>query len=296
VPEPDDLLDRLRSDRPFAYARLPHGFWESVWMLEVAEKGITSEPRSRGLSPQERRALAERFCASVRWRKGTFAPLFIDESLADVAAHAGHPDFFRAVAFRGSLAVETAMAGGWPPRDVVLALFARHYRPDETLYDAMIWKRWLIRGQLRDLPGLCLGHPVVLVANHFFATLGRRWKLDEFDHVQIPPRRSHWQRWPLLERVMQAVQAAVERGRRPPVVLLQCGGSLANWLITRLFARFPGVFYLDLGQALDGWFLDVLDEKFPQDHGRMIIESCRLEQYYRERKKGAYAAWLKTFK
>jgi hypothetical protein len=297
VPDHVELFERLRDGRPFAYARLPHGFWDTLWMLHVAEQAVGDDERTRALSAPERHALAERLCASVRKGKGNFAAGYIDEVLADIPAHADHPDFMRSVAFRAPGKFENATAKAlWPPPDEVLRLFARHYRPDETLYDAMVWKRLLVAGPLKDLPDLCRGHPVVLVANQNFAQLGARWDLEDCTHVRIPPNHSQSQRWPLLDRVSQALTAAAARGKRPPIFISQCGGSLAYWLVTRLFGRHPKVFYLDLGQALDGWFLDLIGDKspWPGTYARSIIANCELEPFYRRIQGADYERWLET--
>jgi hypothetical protein len=294
-PDHQELLGRLRENRPYAYARLPHGFWDTLWMLDVAEQAVSADERARGLSAAERHAIAERLSASVRRGKGNFAARYIDEVLAAVPLHTDHPDFLRAVSFRAPGKIDNASARAlWPPPDEVLRLFARHYRPEETLYDANLWKRLLVGGQLKALPGLVRDHPVVLVANNNFAQLGARWDLPDCTHIRIPPNHSQSQRWTLLERISQALTAAASRGSRAPVLISQCGGSLAYWLITRLFPRHPKVFYLDLGQALDGWFLDIMGDKtpWPGSYARRIIASCELEPFYRKILGKGYDAWL----
>jgi hypothetical protein len=301
IPEPCTLMDRFRADRPFAYARLPHGFWDALWMIETAESAIAADALVQWIEPPQRRALATRLCAAARHSHGAFAPAFMDEVLDDIGAHAGHPDFFRAVSFKGQLVTDDEALLHYPsvpPQEEVMRLFASHFRPDEAIYDGTLWKRLLIAGSLGDLPGLCRDRPVVLVANRLFAKLGDRWRIGDFTHVRIPPRLSQWQRWDLLARTTEAIEAARTRSGRAPVVLTQCGGSLAFWLITRLFGRFPSAFYIDLGQALNGWFLDVLDVmKTPwmRLYARSIIENCKLEHFYRARKGANYDEWLRAF-
>jgi nucleoid DNA-binding protein len=70
---------------------------------------------------------------------------------------------------------------------------------------------------------------------------------------------------------------------------------LAWWLITRLFSHYPRVFYLELGQALGGWFFDVLESlaaPWARVYAPSIIENCRLEPYYRARLSQDYGEWL----
>jgi hypothetical protein len=296
VPEPGTFAERLESDRPFAYARLPHGFWDALWMRVMAQSEIESDARAAASSPPHRRALATRLCAAVRHSNGAFAPAFMDEVLGDIPLHAANPAFFRAVSFKGQLVTDDLMSyPAVPSQGEVLQLFAQHFEPEETIYDGTLCKKLLITGHLKRLPELCRERPVVLVTNRFLAALGKRWMLKDFTHVRIPRRRSQWQRADLLARASQAVEAAVARGGRPPVVLTQCGGSLAFWLITRLVGRFPDAFYIDLGQALNGWFMDALDAgnmPWLKIYGRLIIENCGLEPYYRARIGPDYQRWL----
>ncbi len=75
---------------------------------------------------------------------------------------------------------------------------------------------------------------------------------------------------------------ADSHGTKRPIILLQ-GGSFAYWLIERLFAWDPGVFYLDLGQTLHTWFLDIktLRARWTRMHPRMMMQNCDLDAYYR---------------
>ena len=297
VPEPETFIERLRADRPFAYARLPHGFWDALWMFDVTEAGLAADARARTLSPAQRRALAIRLCASLRSIHGGFAPSFIDEVIADIPLHAARPDFFRGVSFKGYPTHDEDVFGRRvvPPGDAVARIFARHFRTEEVLYDGTLWKRLLIAGYLEELPALCRGRPVVVVASKPFSELGMRWQLDDFTHIEIPLTLTQWQRWDLLTRTSQAVAAACARSGRPPVVLTRCGGSLAFWLITRLFTEYPRVFYVDLGQALGGWFFDVLEvggSAWARIYANPVIANCHLEPFYRARLGTRYDEWL----
>jgi hypothetical protein len=298
VPEPAALLDRLENDRPFAFARLPHGFWDSVWTVSVAEAAISAHDRGRSLTADERHALAGRYCAAARPGRPNFSGSFMDEVLAAIPLNAGHPDFLRAVSFVGKPNCDEDVWGERTalPRDAVLGLFARHYQPEEPIYDALLWKRWLIAGRLGELPRLARERPVVLVANQDFATLGQRWQLNDFTHIRIPPRHSQRRRWALLKEVSGVLGAARARSRRPPLLITQCGGALAYWLHARLFSAHPGgAFYIDMGQALNGWFFDLLqphDSPWMRIYARSVIENCALEPFYRKLKGTAYDDWF----
>jgi hypothetical protein len=303
VPEPSLLLRRFRLDRPFAFARLPHGVWDTFWQLDTAEQALLADERTRDLPAAQLGALAARVCLarygdSAKFdNNGNFAPQFVEEVKASISVHAARPEFMRAVAFLGYPTFkEVAIGSESSPRgSALLRLFAAHFQAGETVHDAMWPKRLLIAGHLRHLPDLCRDRPVVLVASRYFQDLASRWRLPTFTHVEIPPKLAQWQRWDLLGRATEAVAEARARGGRPPVVLTQCGGALSYWLITRLFSKFDDVFYLDLGQALDGWFFDLAElrvYRWMKVYCRSVIAHCRLEPYYRELKGDAYDDWF----
>jgi len=298
VPAPDRLFQRLREDHPFSMVRLPEGFWEALWMLRTAETVLSGDLRLRALPAAQRHALAVRFCAETRPHHGMFAPSFSDEVLGDIAAHAAHPDFLRGVSFKGYPTHDEQITGRrtFPPREQLARLFSEYFRPDEPVYDGTLWKRFLVSGRLKELPGICRGHPVILVGPRVLSSLGERWPLAAYTHVEIPPSLTQYQRWDLLERTQAAVESARAAGGRSPIVLTQCGGSLAFWLVTRLFSWFPDAFYLDLGQALDGWFFDKLDLRQPwtRVYARSVIANCGLEPFYRLHKGADYDAWFES--
>lgn len=299
VPEPEMLLGRLREDRPYAYARLPHGFWDCLWQLDTARAAIAADPGTRDAPREQRDALAARLCAKrYPATAAAFAPHFLDEVLADIPVHAREPDFLRAVAFSGYPTYREKAIGNHSARGRALtALVAAHFAPEEPLYDAMLWKRMLISGHLKELPALCRERPVVLVTSRYFADLPNRWRLERFHHVVIPPSDSHWERHEILERTKAALSRFTAPGTPSPIVLTQCGGSLAFWLITRLYAGLPRAFYLDLGQALDGWFFDNAEirvYRWMKVYTRSVIANCELEPYYRRLKGSSYDEWFSS--
>ena len=82
-------------------------------------------------------------------------------------------------------------------------------------------------------------------------------------------------------------------------MLTQCGASLAFWLISRLFAHQPKVFYVDLGQALNGWFFDVEDikvNKWMCMYAQSVIANGDLEEYYGQHLGSKYADWFRSLR
>lgn len=298
IPEPDFFLDRLQSDQPFAFARLPHGFWDALLLKEHIEDVLADDPRAKILSAPERSALAARIGMKLQPHHGAFAERFMDDVCAEISTHADNPDFFLSIAFNGFPTWDEQFflrRHTEKMQEERLDLLAKTFTPEQRLYDARQWKRLLIAGDLRHLPEICSRRHVILVASDYFADLGNRWRLKEFSHICIPRALSQWHRWELLARLKDSIQRAKSAsGQQPPVVLMQCGGSLAFWLISRLFSHDPEVFYLDLGQALNGWFFDKEIELYVWTviYARPVIENCGLAPYYRNLIGDEFEAWF----
>jgi hypothetical protein len=211
---------------------------------------------------------------------------------ADLRSRPRHPDFLMSVAFKGNPTVDEEIFEGSPAIHRVdferLDIFARYFAPDEAIYDANIFKRWLLSGDLRGLPAAARARPVILMGADLLSTLGSRWQLPWFSHIVIPPEFSYPMRRQLLDtclsRVAEAKEAASRLGLRKPLFILQ-GSSFAFWFQVRLFAQHPDIFCIDLGQALHAWFYDM--KKIPlrtwgRRYAPTIVRNCGLEGYYAE--------------
>jgi len=107
------------------------------------------------------------------------------------------------------------------------------------------------------------------------------------------PEHWKWSSYPATVGVV-AAPAWLDAGW----VLDKLGGrdaAAARFLIYyALFPEFPGVFYLNLGQALNGWFIDVEeldDQRRMKVYARSIIANCDLEPFCRRVKGASYEDW-----
>lgn len=255
-PHPDIILSRLASNRPFAYARLTHGLWDSLYIVQEIAELLGNDPQCQSLTGEEIKAAATRLFAHNYLSQGKSLGVenFCNEIEQDLLGNPRDDDFWTAIAVRGLPTFDDGIYG--LDRDGLNArmnLIARFLSPDDTLYDAMMWKRWALSGALSRLAQAVRGHPVVLVGPSKFHTLGQKWNLPEYRHVAIGPQLSQLIRHEILERTLTSVRAAIRPDRPKPIVMFQCG-SLAYWLIRRLRSRCPDAFYLDIGQALDLWY------------------------------------------
>jgi hypothetical protein len=302
IPPPRFFLDRLSRDVPFGCARLPQGFWDAVIHRERIERLLRKDKRAACLTSAERRALAVRIGQAFRPKNGVYVEAFMDEILDHIDDHAEHPDFFRSAGFRGYPTSDERpfrIDLGWAERRKRGKTYAQYFSPDDEVLEGTLWKRLLISGYLTELPSLCRSRHVILVASDHFEELGARWNLQRFSHVRIAPRLSQQRRWDLLEEVKAVVDEAAERPGPRPVVLTQCGASLAFWLINRLFARQPKAFYIDLGQALNGWFFDIEDikvNKWACIYAWCIVTNGGFEPFYRNLLGEKFEDWVESLR
>ncbi|WP_139317609.1 hypothetical protein [Rhizobium oryziradicis] len=299
APSADDLFNRIRDDQAFALSRLPHGFWDGLLYLSHARDTVTAKiavlaPKLQ-LSDDDLDRLAERACDTILPEMGIYQENFLRELFNETTSSEVSKDHLRSVSFKWQPTVENRVFGrtdtmGGMELDQ-LKFFSKYFKPEHSVFEAMIWKRWVFSGDVMRLPVEARDRPVVLVGPERMAELGMRWKLPWFSHVTIPlinherRYRSYELRYSILEQCKDAVQVAkalaIENGTKKPLIVFQ-GGSFAYWLIARLHKWDPSVFYLDFGQSLHIWFLDNPEVLAPwlTFHPRLIMENCKLDEFY----------------
>lgn len=288
APAADDVFGRLRDDRPFAFSRLPHGFWDGLLMLRDVREQVVKQAPTGLFSDEQLENLSIRLCDELLPDMGIYG----ENVLAEIFRYARAPipaGYLRSVAFKPYPTADERLFWNTTElgRDEIYRLrqYVEHFRSDAPVYDATTWKRWAFSGDLKALPVAARERPLVLVGASRVGDLGARWRLPWFIHLEIP-LDSYRDRYEILQRCRQAViearAMADSHGTKRPIILLQ-GGSFAYWLIERLFAWDPSVFYLDLGQTLHTWFLDIktLRARWTRMHPRMMMQNCDLDAYYR---------------
>jgi hypothetical protein len=255
-PSPEIVLSRFADNKPFCFARLPHGFWDDWAACRRLAEQLSRHPDCQSLSSREIFNLSVRFLSGLRMsRDHQCYESFFSEIEEDLSTNPRDGDFWTAVSLKGVPTFDDAHLG-FDADDVKdrIDLLARFVHPSDVLYDAMLWKRWALTGDLARLSEVVRDHPVVVVGPPQFRSLGVKWRLPDFTHVEIPIDLSHLIRQRMLEtlgRVLVALPPAAN-GRKP-VVLFQCSGELSYWIMRRLRRRHADVFFVDLGQALDLW-------------------------------------------
>lgn len=291
TPSAETFFARLRDDQPFAYPRLPHGFWDCLLELRTMRARLAEAAPPGLFSAEQLDRLTRRLCDEMMPALGVYAENFLPEILDGIAGESTQPAYQRSISFKWRPTIDdrvfsrTDAIGEVEQRQ--LKIFTECFKQDPVVYESMIWKRWAYSGDLKRLPPLARERPVILVGAAWVGHLDQRWQLPWFEHVEIP-LNSYTIRYAVLDRIKAAVlraKAVAElHATKRPLVLLQ-GGSFAYWLIARLHCWDPSVFYFDLGQSLHIWFLD--DENLWWDwlyfHPRLLMENCELDAFYRER-------------
>lgn len=290
APSAEAFFAQLRDDRPFAYPRLPHGFWDCLLELQAIRAKLAEAAPAGLFSATQLDRLACRLCDELMPALGVFAEHFLPEMLDGLAREKSLPGYQRSVSFKWRPTIDdrvfarTATLG--PIERQLLQMFVERFNRDAVVHEAMIWKRWVYSGDVQRLPPLARARPVILVGAARVGDLGARWQLPWFELVEIQAS-SYTIRYDVLDRIKDAVRRAealtAQHSTGRPLVLLQ-GGSFAYWLIARLHGWDPSIFYFDLGQALHIWFLDNEDLwwHWLTLHPRLVMENCRLDDFYRD--------------
>jgi hypothetical protein len=287
----EEFLNRLREDRPFSLGRLSHGDWDALYLVSHYSQQL-AEQLGELVTDRELMVLAHRLCAELHNNYENFAEHFMVELEADLRARPQDPNFMTAISFKGYPTADENLFDGRPavfPVDFQrLNIFARYFRPAEILYDATLFKRWLIAGALRELPSLARQRPVILMGASHLASLDRRWRLPWFRLIPIPSSHAYPLRRALLETCKACIDEAKIASERmslgKPLFILQ-GSSFAYWFQTRLFKSDPDVFYWDFGQALHSWFYDIQAiplRRWGRLYGPTIVRNGGMEGYYRK--------------
>lgn len=292
IPESNFFINKIKNNEPFTFARIPHGFWDSLIIRDKIQSIIEEDGRSKSLNQYELKMLSARIALKLQPFNGAYTELFIDEVLEVVDRNCAYENHFLSIAFNGYPTWDEQTFMGSHDQEMVqerIKLIKTFFPGRDYFYDARQWKRLLLSGDLKNFPEYCRDKHVILVASKLFSELGARWKLDSFSHIQIPIELSQWHRW----RLLKLIENEIKKTNKCSVVLTQCGGSLAFWLFNRLFSKHSDAFFIDFGQALNGWFLDKNLPVFEwmRIYQKSIIINNRLEDFYKKIIGNKYQDW-----
>jgi len=286
---PEEVAGLIRSGEPCVHARLPHGFVDTMARLGQMTR-ILIEKCGYNLASSAALRIAIRVFRQIDPKQPTFAENFIHE-LLDML----EPGRLRgsvSLAFKAHPDVPDLLFGTAEPTsaryDASMKFISENFPSGYTFEDGIGWKRFVSTGRIGVVIEALRERTVLLIANAGFKDLGRRWGLPAFHHLEIPPEHSHAVRHEILARARSRLTEISRLGSGlPPVVLTQIGGSFSLWLLPRLAESHPESAYIDVGQALNPWFLDDAKTSNPdmlwlQDFWAEIFGANDLDAFYRD--------------
>ncbi|MEO1612894.1 MAG: hypothetical protein AAFU55_11180, partial [Pseudomonadota bacterium] len=267
----------------------PHGFWDMMGRL--AEITPIVSALWGPLDETALRRLGLRILRRIFPANPLLAENFVEELLGVIAdAGDASPVCIALKAHPETPDLPFGTADPSPRRAAAaMAAVETAFPVPRVFEDGIAWKRFVAAGSLGEILPAIRARRVVLIANAGFADLGARWRLPDFHHLEIPPRDSHLDRYAIFERLAASLEALLpsDPSAPGPLVLTQAGGSFSFWLMHRLRRRAPNAGYLDVGQALNPWFLDDPATGKPemlwlQDYWEDIFEANDLDAFYRD--------------
>ncbi len=228
-----DVVNAALLSRPLKFAKLNHGFWETL----VAYEELTTAFPS--LTPAEYDAkLNRRFFAETG---------FVEELLGLLSSWPSVDPYCRLAA---SLDDYPGGSRNSPrPRvgpHVLSARMSKALRPHTGGEDGLLWKRAAIDGSLQQVFDASRQRGILAVGPSHLARLETLCS-GPFENLAIHESEARRDRQQILGSIVARLES--DAGRNP-VVLLQCG-SLSVWLARKLHDVLPNGTVLDVGRALD---------------------------------------------
>jgi len=281
APAADTFIDDIRAGHPVTFVKLPHGLWDSAAHVRRLAALLDGPPFDR-LTPAQTTHLAIRWAALLTPRIGNFTEGFFDDFFLHLGALDRSAGLSCGLALVGYPALpdgEGAARAPDPTRTLDrFTAISEHFPSGTAFHDGTLFKRWVASGDLGRLFGALADRPCLLVGPKRLDCLGARAGLSRLDHYVIADAGSQRDRYRILREVTDRV-AALPGG--DPVVICQCGGALAFWLLTHLRQAVPHGTFLDMGQALNGWALDrVPTAKWLRVYARAVVGNNGLTDIY----------------
>ncbi|MBB4304260.1 hypothetical protein GGD81_003318 [Rhodobium orientis] len=290
-PSTDEFLSSLSSSTPVFHGRLPHGFWDALSRTFTIRR-ILADQFSQDPADEKTLRLAIRITRAI----APHTPVLFENVISETfdIANKLPTDLEIALAFKSFPDGGPGIFGSaaeLPPRAPFVFEAAAECLGERRVFgDAMLLKRVVMAGEFNAFIDTIRGRPVLLIANEGLADFGRRFDIPNCLFIEIPPFDSQEFRQQILQRCREGLRHLSDQSSRqtPPIVLTRCGGSFSFWLFGQLHAEFPSASYVDIGQAINLWFLDkegiVLPGGLPWTAGlEKQLALNKLQEFYREK-------------
>jgi hypothetical protein len=299
-------IDRIRARSPYAFVKRTHGFWERLvdllemlpdyqWMTpkgrfrqnrtidrllrRLPARRLTDIPwdeareciRYFTLSDEMIEQLESRSRFKNFWRGG-----FFEDLIRDIRSPCRDVDFFESIAFRG---FPGGVRRGRHDQRLLRHAWRVFWTSERSPHDALVWKEAAIIGGFQELLHELNKFSIILVGPDHLSSFGSRVGWADTRHVRIHGTAAIADRDTILDRCRHELER--ERDRRPEVAVVYQAGSLAAWLIRRLWPDSSDVFHLDVGLVLDAWCPEVVaSQRWFRTNREAIIRNLGLERQY----------------
>lgn len=250
------FIQKIKENKPFCFARLPHGFWDALFLIEE----IKEHHYFAKLPLKYRKNLATRILYKARPHHGIYIEGFLDELLYLIKNKNNKKNFYKAISFKGysdfdhkayELSNLTKIN-----RNYICDTLEYLFVNSNNLYDASYPKNLVSWGRMDDLMKVARKHHVYVIGSMYLRDLYLRANLRFFKHIEIMEQCSQAIRYEILEKIKDIL--AVENGKtnKRHNILLFEAGTLSYWLISQLHIWNPNNFYLDMGQSFSVFYPD----------------------------------------
>lgn len=131
--------------------------------------------------------------------------------------------------------------------------------PEKSIfYNAAVWRKYALNGDLDRFFEKYKDHRIVLVGAGYFKDLGERLGLTNYHLFQIHEIEG----CKYAEQYLKELKKLHISFKGIPVLYLFVAGELATWLIIKLHNELPNSFLIDIGRALDKYYLNYNDPEW----------------------------------
>lgn len=287
-------IDLIKSQHYFAFIKRTHGFWDLLVDLQnsTEQAGVHDNidrplkqyilkllPYLNRKNIQRRKEILDKLEETQHY-KYFWKDAFIDELLRDLQEGNKNNNFIEAISFRGypREGPHTKLLDAKYDKDELRKALLSYVSKQPIWHDALVWKYATFSGDLLGLFSTMQTLRIILIGPPHLESLGRFLKIKDFKHVSIHPTEAIKDR----AQILNELSSIVENSGNVPCVCIFQAGTLAFWLIYRMFRNYPNVFYLDIGRVLDIWYPEIVSpQPWFKNNKDLIISKMHLEPWYK---------------
>ena len=228
-----NLIRKIEMGEGFGAIKLCHGVWEACarTLQRTGNSQLTDDQWRQELQP-----FSKTYCVD---------DLF--EIFQRMATASNFPNLVYLVSEEGwenGLSIEGTPLVGVEETTAVINSF---FEPGTRLYEGLFWKNAVCDLSIIPFLDAIKNKKVLIVGPSWVERFADFAGLEDSEFIEVHASRASWDMSKALARIENSVSAL---GGQKVICLLQAGDATSAWLIGRLHEKFPGSFFIDLGQVL----------------------------------------------